>query len=132
MFIGLNPSTANENDNDPTIKSVCRIAKHNGFGGAYMLNCFPLISTNPAVLIEFYDTLYHEAEDIENMRWLLEVKRQCAEVVFAWGSFDIAKARTNAIIGHFKDAKALAINKNGTPKHPLYVKGDTIPIKFTV
>lgn len=33
MFIGLNPSTANETENDPTIKSVGRISKNNGYGG---------------------------------------------------------------------------------------------------
>lgn len=126
MFIGLNPSTANETDNDPTIKSVCRIAKSNGYGGVYMMNCFSLVSTDPKKLQEVYDCL-HEREDIENMRWLLEVKRKCADVVFAWGNFDIVRQRAKSIIGYFKDAKVLALNKNGSPKHPLYCKSD---IKF--
>jgi len=47
MFIGLNPSTANETDSDPTIRSVGRIAKSNDYGGFYMMNCFPYISTDP-------------------------------------------------------------------------------------
>ena len=38
MFIGLNPSTANETDSDPTIRSCGRIAKANGYGGFYMMN----------------------------------------------------------------------------------------------
>lgn len=52
MFVGLNPSTANESDNDPTIKSVCRIAKSNGFGGVYMMNCFAYVSTDPKQLVD--------------------------------------------------------------------------------
>ena len=59
------------------------------------------------------------------MRWLLEVGRKCADVVFAWGNFEIVKQRAKSIAGYFKDEKALAINKNGSPKHPLYCKSDT-------
>lgn len=129
MFIGLNPSTANETDNDPTIKSVCRIAKNNGYGGVYMMNCFPLVSTDPARLQEVYDLL-HEEEDIENMRWLLDVRRKCQDVVFAWGNFKIVEQRAKSITGYFKDAKALHVNKNGSPKHPLYCKSDSQLIDF--
>lgn len=130
MFIGLNPSTANETDNDPTIKSVCRIAKNNGYGGVYMMNCFSLVSTDPKRLQEVYDCL-HEEEDVENMRRLLEVSRLCQDVVFAWGNFEIVKQRAKSIAGYFKDAKALAINKNGSPKHPLYCKSDIQPVSFS-
>lgn len=130
MFIGLNPSTANENESDPTITRVCQIAKNNGYGGVYMMNCFPLVSTNPDVLVEFYDTKYHETDDIENMRWLLEVRRKCADVVFAWGNFKVVVERAKSIAGYFKDAKALHINKNGSPKHPLYCKADSKFISF--
>ena len=126
MFIGLNPSTANEDDNDPTIRSVERISKHNRFGGFYMMNCFPLVSTNPGVLHAFYDTPFHDIEDSENMRWLLDIKTKCSTVVFAWGNFDVAKERAKSISSYFKDAKALHINKNGSPKHPLYCKSETV------
>lgn len=129
MFIGLNPSTANESDNDPTIKSVCRIAKNNGYGGVYMMNCFALVSTDPKRLQEVYDRM-HETEDVENMRWLLEVERKCADVVFAWGNFEIVKQRAASVAGYFTHAKALQINKNGSPKHPLYCKSDTQLIPF--
>jgi len=43
MFIGLNPSTANENVDDPTIRSVCRMTKNNGYGGVYMMNLHVLL-----------------------------------------------------------------------------------------
>lgn len=129
MFIGLNPSTANQNTNDATINSVTRISKYNGYGGFYMMNCFPLVSTDPARLQEVYDCL-HETEDIENMKWLLEVSRKCKEVVFAWGNFKIVEQRANSISGYFKNAKALFINKNGSPKHPLYCKGNTDLINY--
>jgi len=89
-----------------------------------MMNCFPLVSTDPSRLQEVYDCL-HETEDIENMRLLLEVRKKCTDVVFAWGNFEIVKQRAASISGYFKDAKALHINKNGSPKHPLYCKSDS-------
>ncbi len=46
MFIGLNPSTANESTDDPTIRSVVAIANNLGYGGVYMLNLFQLIRRN--------------------------------------------------------------------------------------
>ncbi|MBS1915687.1 MAG: DUF1643 domain-containing protein [Bacteroidetes bacterium] len=131
MFIGLNPSTANESDNDPTIRRVISIAKHNGFGGVYMMNCFPLVSTNPDVLDEFYNTKQHESEDLQNMNFLLQTAKRCKEIVFAWGNFEVVKTRAEGISGYFKQAKALHINKNGSPKHPLYCKTETKFVEFT-
>jgi len=53
----------------------------------------------------------------------------CEEIIFAWGAFPIVKElkRDKALIKMFTNAKALIINKDGSPRHPLYVKGDVIP-----
>ena len=50
MFIGLNPSTANEEKDDPTIRRVCIFAKKWGFGGVYMANLFPFVTAYPKEL----------------------------------------------------------------------------------
>lgn len=120
MFIGLNPSTANETDNDPTIKSVCRIAKANGYGGVYMMNCYPFVSTDP-------NELYNLDRVYENETWLKGISEKCKEVVFAWGNFDVVKklGTDKYMAKLFPNAKALHINKNGSPKHPLYCKSGT-------
>ena len=120
MFVGLNPSTANESTNDPTIRSVIRIAKQNGYGGVYMMNCFPFISTDPKGL----DV---EGKTAENQKWLTHIEERCKDVVFAWGNFPVVK-RTGVdfiLQAMFPNAKALQLNKNGSPKHPLYCKTDT-------
>lgn len=127
MFIGLNPSTANHEDDDPTIRSVVRIAKANGYGGVYMMNCWTFVSTDPAGLL--YDSVAAE----ENNRKLRMVAGECSTVVFAWGNFPIVKktGREKELAAMFPEAKALHINKNGSPKHPLYCKSDSqfIPYK---
>lgn len=134
MFIGLNPSTANESQNDPTIKSVIRISKNNGFGGVYMMNCFPIVSTDPGILKDFWQSAnsYDQFQDTRN-RWNLKrIGKLCDTVVFAWGSFEVVKEvnRDKELRRMFPEAQALFINKNGTPKHPLYCKGDTKLINF--
>ena len=125
MFVGLNPSTANENANDATIRRVCQIAKNNRYGGVYMCNCFSFISTDPA-------KLYDLSGSNENLMKLGYVAAKCKDVVFAWGNFSIVrKLGIDYILAqHFPDALALHINKNGSPKHPLYCKADSKLIKF--
>ncbi len=125
MFIGLNPSTANEIVNDNTICRVINFAKNWGFGGVYMLNCFPYISTNPDDLNEFGNT---ELND----RYLYLTAINCKEIIFAWGSFKIVKkyGRDAELSKMFPNAKALKINKDGSPLHPLYAPKDVTLIKF--
>ena len=122
MFIGLNPSTANENKNDPTINRVCAIANNNGFGGVYMMNIFPSITAYPEELVSLLDQDAIE----ENWQELQIVSKKCSNVVFAWGNFkQITRGDTIPLMNLFPGAKCLRINKNGSPKHPLYCKADT-------
>lgn len=125
MFIGLNPSTANEDENDPTIKRVASISKHNGYGGFYMMNCFPFISTDPRMLVSSGGTIYNNIK-------MIEVAKKCDDIVFAWGNFEIVRTMgVDYILSRrFPNAKALHINKNGSPKHPLYCKADSVFIPF--
>lgn len=130
MFVGLNPSTANHVDDDPTIRSVVRIAKSNGYGGIYMMNCWAYISTDPEKLRDHrFNDLICEWND--NM--LTTTKAKCKDVVFAWGAFRIVKetGRGNELKKMFPDAMCLAILKDGSPKHPLYCKSTTELKPFT-
>lgn len=123
MFIGLNPSTASETANDPTIRRVISMAKAWGYGGIYMVNCFPYISTNPADLVEFGDTSLND-------QYIRQAASQCYSVVFAWGAFEVAKPRAVELSKMFPKALALVINKDGSPRHPLYVPTGIKPVKF--
>jgi len=126
MFIGLNPSTANEKSNDPTIRRVMSMAQAWGFGGVYMMNLFALVTPYPFELKSYRDPVGLNDEYLE------AVSANCKEIIFAWGAFKIAKQRAVQVSTMFPEAKvkALAINKDGSPKHPLYVRTDTVPVKF--
>lgn len=132
MFIGLNPSTADETYNDPTIRRVISFAKQWGYGGVYMMNCFPLVSSDPKALRKFNVVSYCYHVLNINDHWLLRAAKGSKDIIFAWGNFDIVKetGRDKDLIKMFPDAKALILNKNGSPRHPLYVKSNIVPIRF--
>lgn len=124
MFIGLNPSTATGTMDDPTIRRVKQFAKEWGYGGVYMCNLFAFISPYPSDLKWVKDPV------ADNGNWLTFFAAMCKDVLFAWGSFPEATERAAIVSGMFPSAVCLGFNKNGSPKHPLYVKGDVIPVKF--
>jgi hypothetical protein len=125
LFIGLNPSTANELEDDATIRRVIAISRKLGYGTAYMMNCFPFVSTDPRKLVNTGGL--HANDD-----WLQRIARDCKTVVFCWGNFKIVRdcKRDERMIELFPDAMALHINANGSPKHPLYCRTDSQLVRF--
>lgn len=126
LFIGLNPSVADADKDDPTIRRVIGFSRSWGYGGVHMMNCFSYVSTDPK-RCDF--TMGHDI----NYFHLEKIKDCVAEVIFCWGNNDYVKdlGVYNDLIHLFPDAKALGFNKNGSPKHPLYVKANTKPVPFT-
>lgn len=124
MFIGLNPSTANESSNDPTIRRVISFAKEWGFGGVYMLNLFALVSPYPEDLKGCADPVG------ENDAYLLEYSKKADRIIYAYGSFLEAVDRAKKVITMLPAGLALAINKDNTPRHPLYVPKAIKPVIF--
>jgi hypothetical protein len=116
--IGLNPSTADAEKNDPTIERLCRRARRLGFGRLDMLNVFAWRSTDPKVLPKIEDPI-----GPDNDGWILDVAREAEMVLCAWGNHagerghQVAKMlRERGIALH-----ALRITSIGAPEHPLYL-----------
>jgi hypothetical protein len=127
MFIGLNPSTADESKDDPTIRRVKRISYNLGYGGIYMMNLFAWITPYPDELRECADPVG------ENDKWLNEIKAKCGnDIIFSWGSFPEAFDRAKKVMSIFLEGKALIINSDGSPRHPLYVRNDIKPVEFKI
>jgi len=124
MFIGLNPSKADNTEDDNTIKRVVGIAQKLGYGGVVMCNCFPFVSTEPKNI----PGTFIDKNDYHIGQWA-EV---CKEIIFAWGNFKIVSKhyRDKQLKAKFPNALALHINKSGTPKHPLFCRNDIQPVKF--
>lgn len=114
MFIGLNPSTANQTQNDPTISCVYKFAKSWGYGGFYMMNLYSVISSNPEKIFECEDPL------LNNDQYLDQVSKICKDVVFAWGKFKQAsQSRIDEIINKYPNALCIT-KRDGVPVHPLW------------
>jgi hypothetical protein len=123
-FIGLNPSTANEQSDDPTIRRVRSFARNWGYGGFYMLNIFAWVTAYPEELLKCPDPV------AENDKWLKKIGDLSKDVLFAWGSFKEAKQRASVVIPMFPEALCFLKNKDGSPVHPLYQPLNRIPIKY--
>lgn len=124
MFIGLNPSTANETEPDPTITRVMNFARSWGYGGFYMMNLFGIVSSKPEILLKDPDP------QGDNDQWLEKIASQCQDIVFCWGVFKQARLRAEEAKKRFPGAYCLKKTKEGHPWHPLYVAGKTKPIPF--
>lgn len=121
-FIGLNPSTADENADDPTIRRCIGFAKAWGYDGILMLNLFAFRATDPADMKRAVDPV-----GPENDAKILESVGAAAIVVAAWGQHGAYRSRAfdvrKKLLKDF-DVKCLGKTNNGHPRHPLYVRGD--------
>ena len=117
LCIGLNPSTANSEKNDPTINILIKMLKSLGYGGLYMMNCFAFITSNPKELLKNVGVI-----DYSYNKNLIEVtKWVCKDVIFAWGQFKILNESNicNELAEMFPNAKCFGKNADGSPIHPL-------------
>lgn len=129
MFVMLNPSTADADEDDPTIRRCIGFAKSWGYGGIYVGNLFAYRATNPKELL-----YQEEAEGGFNWPHLLTMEVKCDKIICAWGNYGIVKKLTYKKYKPVLRSKShcLGISKDGAPKHPLYLKGDLKPIPFNI
>jgi hypothetical protein len=93
MIIGLNPSTADEIDDDPTIRRCIAFAKSWGYGGLYMANLFAFRATEPADLFAANDPI-----GSGNDEWLCNLSKDAGVVVAAWGNHGSHLGRSREVM----------------------------------
>jgi hypothetical protein len=116
MFIGLNPSTADESSNDPTVRRCIGFAQRWGFQGMVLTNLFGYRSTDPSKLARLTDPV-----GAENDFWIEESRRTVDLVVVAWGARGSLHERDTAVLANLTNASCLGRTLSGAPKHPLYL-----------
>ncbi len=126
MCIGLNPSTANEISDDPTITRMIKRADNSGYGALLMGNLFALVSTKPEALLTDFDYAVGESTDkyLKQMIELSEVQ------LCGWGSFKPVWLRYEEVHKMLKNPVCLGINSDSQPKHPLYIGYDVPMMKY--
>jgi len=123
-FIMLNPSTADAETDDPTIRRCIGFAKSWGFGGLIVGNLFALRSTDPMFLYSHSDPV-----GPDNDAHLRSIAICAEQVVFAWGNHGLFQERGRVVAEMLDDRNisALNITGKGQPGHPLYVAAATQP-----
>jgi hypothetical protein len=128
LFTGLNPSTAAEYKDDPTVYRVCDFAKRLGFGGAYFSNLHPFVSPYPASLYKDEARQYFAENDtaIQQMVGLTSTR------LVGWGEwgkeFPLRVDAVLKVLG--QSVYCLKINPSGEPTHPLYLPRDSKLIEY--
>jgi hypothetical protein len=132
LFVMLNPSTADSEKDDPTIRRCVNYAKQWGFGSLYVVNLFAFRATNPEQLLKAESVV-----GVDNKKWLKKMSIFADLVVGAWGNREIInkisqKAEYNDYMPLHSIKKPLhflELSKDMlTPKHPLYLKKNLKPI----
>lgn len=125
--IGLNPSTADEYADDPTIRRCIGFARAWGFGTLVMTNLFAYRSTDPRVLLTVADPV-----GPDNDQALRVQAYEAGMVVAAWGAHPLAVARSEAVRPLIQpySVMCLGATKDGAPRHPLYLPKTMLPSPF--
>lgn len=125
MFIGLNPSTADELNDDPTIRRCVAFAKSWGYEALCMTNLFAFRATEPADMIAAADPV-----GPENDGHLIDLASNAGVVVAAWGTNGTHMGRDAAVRALVPGLHCLKKTLSGHPGHPLYLRADLTPIPF--
>ncbi len=125
-FLMLNPSTADENRNDPTIERCHRRAVAMGFGALDVINIFSFRATDPKDLKKAKDPVGPETDAI-----VLESTLSADMTICAWGSHGDHKNRDKEVRLLLKTndvpVHVLTLTSKGQPGHPLYIPYSKTP-----
>jgi hypothetical protein len=129
VFVMLNPSTADHEVDDPTIRRCIGFAKREGCGSLYVVNLFAFRATNPKEL----PLSAAEATGPDNSNAIWTALKRASIAVAAWGTG--AANRQHLDVRRLADGitplECLGTTKDGHPRHPLYVKADASFVPFT-
>lgn len=139
LFVMLNPSTADADRDDPTIRRCMGFAQAWKCGAITVVNLFAYRATTPAVLASCAETAPEIAVGPENNAAI----RRCVDahsgprdyIVAAWGADanrPILRRRRDDVMQLLPrtDLMCLDITRGGAPRHPLYCRADLTPTPY--
>jgi hypothetical protein len=133
LVLMFNPSNANEHAEDPTIRLVCHIADHNGFGGIVVVNMAPIVSSTPAAAVRMlqwdqYGPEWGDRDLLQHNLAIIETKASAAGAILlgcgalaahdeAW--FDYVVETVEGALPDGAEVYCLGKTAAGYPLHPL-------------
>lgn len=131
MFLMLNPSTADEFKNDPTVERCERRARALGYAAFRVCNIFAFRATDPKVMRAAADPIgpANDAAILDGCAW-------AAATVCAWGTHGAHLGRGPEVAAMLKERAVpvltLGLSKHGHPKHPLYIGYAVQPTEWSI
>lgn len=126
LFVMLNPSTATETQNDPTVERCERRARALGFGGFRVTNIFAFRATDPRVMRGQADPVGpdNDAAIAQSAPW-------ANRIICAWGTHGAHLGRGAQVLTLLRACGQplwhLGLTQAGHPRHPLYIGYDRAP-----
>ena len=120
-FVLLNPSTADAQQLDPTLRRCVSFAKREGYGGMVILNLYAFRTKSPKLMKAAADPIGPENDRV--------LAGATGTVVAGWGNSADPK-RVAQAVALLPPLHALGTNEGGQPTHPLYVLGDAPLIEW--
>lgn len=133
VFVMLNPSTADGNIDDPTIRRCITFAKDWGYGALVVVNLYAQRATDPSELFEDEDFMIR---GLSNEKHVLK-ECQGRDVIFAWGASrrPDPEGDLDLALDIKRDARSvmcLGKTLHGHPRHPLMLRKDTKRERWTL
>lgn len=126
MFIGLNPSTADETVDDPMVRRCIGYAQKWGYAGLCIVNLFAFRATLPKDMKVAEDPVGPDNDSV-----IIDVaKHQVDIVVAAWGINGAYMGRDKKVKAMISRLHYLKLTKNGFPSHPLYLPKKLNPVPW--
>ena len=126
LFIMLNPSTATEIQNDPTVERCERRARALGYGAFQVCNIFAYRATDPHIM-----RTQNDPNGPDNSGTILEAATWADDIVCAWGTHGAHMGRGVEVETLLREKSLslthLGLSKAGHPKHPLYISYSVHP-----
>ena len=140
LFIGLNPSIADANFNDQTLRRLLQICRFLGYGKLVVLNLFSRVSKSPKQLQLCSDPIGKENNNFLSAYTFIWSRNYFWDLCFGWGRKGSLYQRDKFVIELLriylvtrstfcKEALgplAFGLTKDGDPRHPLYLPSESV------
>jgi len=126
VFIGLNPSTADAKNDDPTLRKCVAFARGWGFKRLVMVNLFAWRATDPENLLQTNHPIGKQ-----NDKHIDAAVAESALIIACWGEYGAYLNRAQEVHARYSQRlHCLQTNKSGEPTHPLYLPATLTPVKL--
>lgn len=132
LWVLLNPSTADEQTDDPTLRRCNRFSREWQYGGLEIVNLFAFRTPHP-------HDFYRAADPIgsENDHYLAAAAARAAGIILAWGEKGTYLQRDRAVLALLslhttQPLSCLGTAQHGCPRHPLYRPRSTRPVQYLI